>query len=444
VTEPDTLAWIATKRAGGALRDDEVALLVRSYMDGRVDDAQLSALLMAGVINGFTTEEAVALTDAYLRSGDQVDLSGLSGPTVDKHSTGGVGDTTTFVVAPLAAACGLQVAKLSGRGLGHTGGTLDKLEAIPGFRVELDADELRAQVESVGLGGGGGAEESGTADIVPADKRIYALRDVTGTVASRALIAASVMSKKIAGGAQHIVLDVKVGDGAFLPDVEEATSLAELCVDIGRAHGRRTAALVTDMSQPLGPAIGNALEVAQAIDVLAGRAGGRLRDVSVELTAAALTLTGTSPEGSRAAVERALADGAGLDRLARMVAAQGGDPAVCDDPWSVLERAPVRRVVTAATDGVVARVGARALGHLAGRLGAGRQRAGDAVDPAVGITLDVEVGSVVSAGDALLTVHARDEAAAEDAAARASDLVAVVARTTEVVVPDLVRARVGW
>jgi thymidine phosphorylase len=252
------------------------------------------------------------------------------------------------------------------------------------------------------------------------------------------------MSKKIAGGAQHIVLDVKVGDGAFLPDVEEATSLAELCVDIGRAHGRRTAALVTDMSQPLGPAIGNALEVAQAIDVLAGRAGGRLRDVSVELTAAALTLTGTSPEGSRAAVERALADGAGLDRLARMVAAQGGDPAVCDDPWSVLERAPVRRVVTAATDGVVARVGARALGHLAGRLGAGRQRAGDAVDPAVGITLDVEVGSVVSAGDALLTVHARDEAAAEDAAARASDLVAVVARTTEVVVPDLVRARVGW
>lgn len=257
---------IARKRDGGELTPAELGGLVERFLAGAVEDAQMSAFLMAGVLRGFTEAEAVALTDALLASGDSVDLSDLTGPTVDKHSTGGVGDTTTLVVAPILAAAGCRVAKLSGRGLGHTGGTLDKLEAIPGFRTGLSVAELHAQVERVGL-----AVAAATADLVPADKRLYALRDVTGTVPSPALIASSVMSKKLAGGASTIVLDVKVGDGAFLATETEARALAELCVRIGTAHGRRTGALVTDMSQPLGDAIGNALDVAEAVEVLRGR-----------------------------------------------------------------------------------------------------------------------------------------------------------------------------
>ncbi|MFP5308427.1 MAG: thymidine phosphorylase [Actinomycetes bacterium] len=438
MTPPDTLRWIATKRDGGALSDEDVTALVAAYVDGLVDDAQLAALLMAGVINGFSTAEAIAFTEAFVRSGDVVDLSHLSGPTVDKHSTGGVGDTTTFVVGPILAACGLQVAKLSGRGLGHTGGTLDKLEAIPGLRVELGADELRDQVEDVGL-----AVAAATADIVPADKRIYALRDVTGTVASRGLIAASVMSKKIAGGADTIVLDVKVGDGAFMRDLDDAVALAELCVEIGQAHGRRTAALVTDMSQPLGPAVGNAVEVAHAVDVLAGRAGGRLRTVSLELAAAALSLTGTGGADPLARATAALDGGDALDRFRRMVVAQGGDGRVCDAPWDVMERAPVRRAVAAPADGVVASIGARGVGELAGRLGAGRQRAGDPVDPAVGVVLAVEVGDAVTAGQPLATLHARDDGAADAAASRLVELVTLAPVGADVTVPELLVERVG-
>lgn len=428
---------IGRKRDGGTLSADEWDALLTGYLRGEVDEAQIAALLMAGVINGFSDDEAVALTDVLLRSGDTIDLSRLSGPTVDKHSTGGVGDTTTLVVAPLLAACGAQVAKLSGRGLGHTGGTLDKLEAIPGFRVDLTPDEVIGQVRRCGL-----AVAAATADLVPLDKRLYALRDVTGTVAAQALIASSVMSKKLAGGAGHVLLDVKTGDGAFLTDPDQAAALARLCVRIGTAHGRRTGALVTDMSQPLGDAVGNALEVRHAIEVLQGEAPGRLEKLSVALTAAALELTGVPADEADERVRAALDDGSGLARLRDLVAAQGGDPEVTEHPRDVLPAAPV---VERWRPGVATVTGfaCRRLGELAARLGAGRQRAGDTVDPAVGLEVHVRTGDRLDDGDAAVTVHARRE---EDAAAVCAELAAAVHLSTDDVTvtgPELVHARLG-
>ena len=398
---------IARKRDGGALQAEELSALVDGYLAGEVDDAQMAALLMAGVIRGFTDDEAIALTDVLLASGDSVDLSALDGPTVDKHSTGGVGDTTTLIVAPMLAAAGCQLAKLSGRGLGHTGGTLDKLEAIPGFRVDLSAEELTTQVAEVGL-----AVAAATADLVPADKRLYALRDVTATVASTALIASSVMSKKLAGGARHVLLDVKLGDGAFLRAPEEAQALAALCVRIGQARGRRTAAVVTDMSQPLSDAIGNALEVGAAIEVLAGRRGGRLRELSIALTAAALELTGRTPADAATTAEQVLDSGAALERFRAFVAAQGGDPAVADDPWALLPRAPVVAEWRPGA-GYVTVTGCQRLGELAGRLGAGRSRAGEALDLAVGLEVLVRTGDLLAADDVAVRVHAASRAAAD-------------------------------
>jgi pyrimidine-nucleoside phosphorylase len=397
---------IARKRDGGELTSTEISGLISRYLDGEIEDAQMSALLMAGVIRGFSEAEAVALTEAFVASGDTVDLSDLAGPTVDKHSTGGVGDTTTLIVAPLLAAAGCQVAKLSGRGLGHTGGTLDKLEAIPGFRVDLTPDEVHVQVERIGL-----AVAAATSDLVPADKRLYALRDVTATVPSPALIASSVMSKKIAGGAGTIVLDVKTGDGAFSPTVATSVALAELCVGIGRAHGRATGALVTDMSQPLGDAIGNALEVAAAIDVLQGAGSPRLREVSLALAAATLELLGEEAVAARSRVTTLLDSGAALERFRAFVSAQGGDPDVADSPRAVMESAPHILSWTPA-DGIVQHIACRRLGELAGSLGAGRQRQGDRVDPAVGLEVLVRVGDRVAGNPAVL-VHARDRAAAE-------------------------------
>ena len=407
---------IARKRDGGELTGDEVRALVGAYVDGDVADAQMAALLMAGVIRGFSDEEATALTEAYIASGDVVDLSDLTGPTVDKHSTGGVGDSTTLVVAPLLAALGCQVAKLSGRGLGHTGGTLDKLEAVPGYRVDLSRDELHAQVESIGL-----AVAAATADLVPADKRIYALRDVTATVADEALIAASVMSKKIAGGAQHVVLDVKCGDGAFMRTEPEATALARRCVAVGAGHGRRVTAVVTDMGQPLGPAIGNALEVAAAIEVLQGGGDPWLREGCLVLAAEGLALTGVDGDDARRRAEAALDDGSALERFGAWIDAQGGDPAVGDDPWAVLERAPVVRRWQP-PEGTVRGLRTQRLGELAGRLGAGRQRPGDDVDPAVGLVVPLQVGAPV---DAPVEVHARSDADADAVVAELADLVEV-------------------
>lgn len=435
-TQIEVPVLIARKRDGGSLSADEVAGLVAAYLAGDASDAQLAAWMMAGVCNGFDDTEAAALTDAYLRSGDTVDLSDLTGPTVDKHSTGGVGDTTTLVVAPLLAAAGCQVAKLSGRGLGHTGGTLDKLEAVPGYEVDFDPAALRAQVEDVGV-----AVAAATADLVPADKRIYALRDVTGTVPSEALIAASVMSKKLAGGAGHIVLDVKVGAGAFMPTEQAAVALARRCVAIGTEHGRSTSALVTRMDQPLGPAIGNALEVAAAVRVLQGdrdHRTERLREVSLALAAEGLALTGVEPDEARAQVTRLLEDGAALDRFARWIEAQGGDPQVAEDPGSVLPRAPVVRPWVAPA-GRLRRLDARRLGELAGRLGAGRSRAGEDVDHRVGLVVHAAVGDEVG-GDPTIDVHAADEAAADAVVAELPGLVEVT--DDAVVAPAVVVERV--
>lgn len=394
----------------------------------------MAAFLMASVIRGFGPEEALVMAEAMVASGDTVDLSGLVGPTVDKHSTGGVGDSATLVVTPILAACGLQVAKLSGRGLGHTGGTLDKLAAIPGFRVDLSTAEVRAQVERIGL-----AVVAATGDLVPLDKRLYALRDVTATVPNPGLIAASVMSKKLAGGADTIVLDVKVGDGAFMATVPEAIELAELCVDIGRRAGRRTGALITDMSQPLAPAIGNALEVAASIDVLTGQARGRFRELCEALAVEALVLTGRPRDASEEQVTSALDSGEAADRLRQMIDAQGGAAEVVDDPRGVLPAAVVVADVVAAQAGTVSGWRCQDLGSLAGSLGAGRRRQEDVIDPSVGLEILVGIGDDVDEGQTIARVHAASAADAERARHELAALVSWGAATP----PALVHARVG-
>jgi pyrimidine-nucleoside phosphorylase len=404
---------IARKRDGGEVDSRALRWLVDGYLAGDVSDGQMAAFLMAGVLRGFTDREAITLTQVLLSSGETLDLGGLRGPTVDKHSTGGVGDGTTLLVAPLLAAAGAQLVKLAGRGLGHTGGTLDKLESIPGFRVALEPDEMRRIVEDVGC-----VVAAQTARLVPADKALYALRDVTGTVASTALIASSVMSKKLASGASTIVLDVKVGDGAFMRDLDQAVGLARLCVRIGNDAGRSTAALVTDMETPLGRGIGNALEVAEAVRLLRSRPAGRLAAVALELSVTGLSLArgGEDETAVRKELIGLWESGAALERLRRMVAAQGGDPRVCDDPVRVLPKAPVGRTVTASSGGTVARLPARAVGELAAALGAGRAHKDDEVDPAVGIELLVDVGDRVEASTELAIVHARTPTAADEAA----------------------------
>ena len=360
---------IAAKRDGAEIADDELRELVLGYARDEVADYQMSAFLMAGFINGFSPAEAAALTAAMVASGETLDLSALSGPTVDKHSTGGVGDGTTLVVAPLAAALGMQVVKLSGRGLGHTGGTLDKLDAIPGMRTELSGRELIAQVEEIGL-----AVCAQTADLVPADKAMYALRDVTATVANTALIASSVMSKKLAGGAGAILLDVKVGSGAFMKDVDAARELAELCVHLGKEGGRATAALITDMDQPLADAVGNATEVREAIEVLRGEREGRFTDLCVALAGHMAALTGVAedPDAGREAAIEALANGDALERFRRFVAAQGGDADIVDDP----SRLPQPAVHPRRHRGPRRRAGDRRRGGDRPRRRHGRRRAG--------------------------------------------------------------------
>src|SRR6266536_1630046 len=405
---------ITRKRDGGAVPAADLRAFVLAYATGELPDYQMSAFLMAGYLQGFSREEAGALTEAMVASGRQLDLSRLEGPTVDKHSTGGVADGTTLVVGPLAAALGMKMLKLSGRGLGHTGGTLDKLESIPGFRVERSAEELLDQVERVGL-----AVAAQSADLVPADKSIYALRDVTGTVANTALIASSVMSKKLAGGASNILLDVKTGSGAFMKDATAAIDLARLCVELGTAAGRRTAAVVSDMGQPLGDLIGNAAEVREAVEVLRGGRRGRLLDLCLTLTGRLAALSGivATAEAGRDRARQALERGDALERFRDFVAAQGGDPTVVDD-LSLLPLAPVSQDITAPVDGWLAAVDAEAVGQVAAALGAGRQRIQDKIDPAVAVELPVKVGDRVSAGDLIGRVAARDEAAATTAAAR--------------------------
>ncbi|MDF2740428.1 MAG: pyrimidine-nucleoside phosphorylase [Actinomycetia bacterium] len=403
---------IARKRDGGEIPGDQLRELVLAYAREELPDYQMAAFLMAGYLRGFSRSEAEALTEAMVASGDRLDLGRLSGPTVDKHSTGGVADGTTLVVGPLAAALGMQVIKLSGRGLGHTGGTLDKLESIPGFRVHLGADELLDQVERIGL-----AVAAQTADLVPADKSIYALRDVTATVGNVALIASSVMSKKLAGGAASILLDVKAGSGAFMRETAAAVELARLCVGIGQDAGRATAALVTDMSQPLGELVGNAVEVREAVEALRGERPGRFLDLCLTLTGhlAALAGTAADPEAGRRDAQRALESGDGLEKLRELVAAQGGDPRVADD-LSILPQAPVETEVPAPRDGWLAAVDAEAVGRVAAALGAGRQRKDDDIDPAVAVELSAKLGDRVTSGQPIGRILARDEAAARSAA----------------------------
>ncbi len=406
------LELIRRKRDGGELSRQEIETLVRGAATGEVPDYQLSAWLMAVFFRGMTPRETADLTMAMVDSGRRVDLSAIPGPKADKHSTGGVGDKTTLVLAPLVAAAGLPVAKLSGRGLGHTGGTLDKLEAIPGFRTALDLDAFAAQVARVGL-----AVAGQTPELVPADGRLYALRDVTATVESVPLIAASVMSKKIAGGADVIILDVKAGRGAFMKSTEDARNLALAMMAIGKALGRRVGAVVSGMDQPLGRAVGNALEVHEAIETLEGRGPADLRELCLELGAWLLRLAGLAVDAAEARqrLARLLDGGAAREKLAGMVAAQGGDTAALDDPRR-LPRAPVVRPLPAPFAGYVRAVDALAVGEAAVLLGAGRRVKGQAVDPAVGLVLAKKIGDPVATGEPLATIHARDEASAAEAA----------------------------
>jgi pyrimidine-nucleoside phosphorylase len=397
---------IRAKRDGAALGRPAIDAFVTGVLDGTWADYQTSALLMAIVIRGMTAEETSQLTDAMVRSGRRMDLSVLGRPTVGKHSTGGVGDKVSVVLAPAVAACGVIMPKMSGRGLGHTGGTLDKLESIPGFRVGLSPDEFVATLRAVGC-----AIVGQTADIAPADKVLYALRDVTATVESVPLISASVMSKKLAEGSQALVLDVKCGRGAFMKTRDEALALARSLVAIGTAHGVRTEAFVTAMDGPLGRTVGNALEIEECVEVLTGAGPADLRALVETLGGRALQLAGrvTGDADGRAEIRKAIADGRALATLRAMVAAQGGDPAAIDDP-SRLPRAREVATVSAPSDGTLAAVDAELVGRAAVLLGAGRDRAGDPVDHAAGIRLRVSAGDSVRAGDPLADLHYNSDA----------------------------------
>jgi pyrimidine-nucleoside phosphorylase len=379
------------------------------YARGEVPDYQLAAFCMAVFFRGLTSAETYALTDALIRTGETIDLHGALGrKVVDKHSTGGVGDKTSIAVGPLVAACGVPFGKMSGRGLGHTGGTLDKLESIPGFRIELTPAELIEQVRSVGV-----AIVGATADLVPADKRLYALRDVTATVDSYSLIAASIMSKKIAAGADAIVLDVKVGDGAFMKSRGNAQTLAEVMIDLGRRAQREVVALISDMDQPLGRAVGNSLEIREAIETLRGSGPPDFVELVVEASAQLLALSdlGIAHDEARRRAEQALADGSAFEAYERWVRAQGGDP---DE--AALPTAAVVRELEAPRAGYVRDLGAVAVGIAALRLGAGRREKDDAIDHSVGIVCLRKRGDAVDTGEPLAEIHAADEASAAAAA----------------------------
>jgi pyrimidine-nucleoside phosphorylase len=403
---------IARKRDGGRLTAEEITWIVQGATDHSIPDYQLAAWLMAVRLRGMDREETQVLTRAMAHSGEMLDLSAIPGRKVDKHSTGGVGDKTTLVVAPLVAAAGAPVAKLSGRALGHSGGTLDKLESIPGLSVELTQEAFIEQVRRIGL-----AVTGQSARLVPADKVLYALRDTTATVDSIPLIASSVMSKKLAAGADRIVLDVKAGRGAFIPGLPEARELAEMLVAIGQGAGRETVALVTAMEQPLGRAIGNGLEVIEAIETLHNQGPDDLVELSMALGSEMLILADRAQNDGQAQVllRQALTSGAGREKLAAMVAAQGGDPRVVADP-SLMPRAPVRVEVKAGAEGFVEAIDALAIGLAAKALGAGRDTKASRIDGRVGIVLTRKRGDPVGAGEPLAILHAASTAAAQGVA----------------------------
>ena len=409
------VALIERKKQGAELTAAELQWLCSEFAAGRLPDYQVAAWLMAVRWQGMTPAETLALTRAMIATGETLNWNDLDRPVVDKHSTGGVGDKTSLVLVPLLAAAGLAFVKMSGRGLGHTGGTLDKLEAIPGFRVDLGPDELRAQVRRIGC-----ALVGQSPALVPADGALYALRDVTATVDALPLIASSIMSKKLAGGASTIVLDVKHGSGAFLPGIEAARKLAEAMVAIGEGAGRRTRAVLSPMDQPLGNAVGNALEVREAIATLDGGGPADLWDLTLELGTHLLVLSGqaSDPHAARTRLTELRDTGAGTAKLAELVAAQGGDAECIRDP-ARLARAPVVRTLThTGPSGWIAEVGARDVAEIALQLGAGRRTKKDAVDPAVGIVLHAKAGARLETGTPLAEIHARTPSAADDAEKR--------------------------
>jgi pyrimidine-nucleoside phosphorylase len=401
---------IRRKRDGERISNDELSELVLAYAHGEVPDYQMAAFCMAVYFRGLNGAETFALTDAMIRSGETIELGpALGRKVVDKHSTGGVGDKTSLAVGPIVAACGVPFGKMSGRGLGHTGGTLDKLESIPGFRVELTTDEFLQQVRDIGL-----AIIGQSANLVPADKLLYGLRDVTATVDNVSLIAASIMSKKIAAGADAIVLDVKVGDGAFMKTIEDARELAQMMLELGRHAGREVVCVLTDMDQPLGYAVGNALEIRETIATLRGDGPPDFTELVLGASAHLLALSDLEigVEEGRARAAASVEEGTALAMYERWIAAQGGDPAE-----AALPTAPVVHEVLAAAGGYVRAIGATDIGMAALRLGAGRQTKDDTIDHAVGIRCLSKRGDAVTAGDVLTEVHARDNASAQQAEA---------------------------
>ena len=392
---------IRKKRFGEELNEMEIRAFVDGIVDGSFADYQASALLMAICINGMTDRETLALTLAMAKSGDTLDLSDIPGIKADKHSTGGVGDTTSLILVPLVAACGVKMAKMSGRGLGFTGGTLDKLESIPGMSVTKDIPGFKQQVKDIGC-----AIIGQTAELAPADKALYALRDVTATVDCLPLVVSSILSKKLAAGCDVVVLDVKAGSGAIMDTPEKSRQLAEMMVRIGSLSGKRFSALITDMDQPLGNYIGNALEVEEAIDVLAGRTGGALKDVALTLGAHILRNAGAAPDvkAGIAMLEAKIASGEGLKTFGDMIEAQGGDRRVVEDT-GLLPKAPYKVVLKADRDGYVTKMHTSDIGNAARLLGAGRERKTDTLDLSVGIVMNVRLGDAVKKGDTLATLH---------------------------------------
>ena len=392
---------ITKKKLGGVLTEQEIHFIIDGYVKGEIPDYQVSALLMAICFNGLNDEEQYFLVKEMLESGEVNDLSGINGICVDKHSTGGVGDKTTLVIAPVLASCGLKLAKMSGRGLGHTGGTLDKLESIPGFKIALTTDEFFKQVNETGL-----AVVGQTANIAPADKKLYALRDVTGTVESIGLIAGSIMSKKLASGAHTILLDVKVGDGAFMKNIESAEELAKSMVRIGNSFGRKTVAMLTDMDQPLGEAIGNSLEVIEAIDTLKGKGPKQFEDLCYQICVEMLTVSGVCKTNEEALtlVKEKIASGEALEKLKLMIEYQNGNSNVLND-YSLFGEAKEIVPVLATQDGYVKTIKTTSIGTAAMVLGAGRATMNDVIDPTVGIKVYKKVGDKITKGEKIADVY---------------------------------------
>lgn len=396
---------IAKKRDGGTLSREEIAFAVNGYVAGEIPDYQMSALLMAIYLRGMTDEETAILTDVMAHSGDMVDLSAIQGVKVDKHSTGGVGDKTTLVIAPMVAACGVKIAKMSGRGLGHTGGTVDKMESVPGTRTALNQEEFFRQVNEIGISVIG---QSG--EIAVADKKLYALRDVTATVGCIPLIASSIMSKKLAAGSDAILLDVTMGDGAFMKNLDDAIELARLMVSIGTAHGRKVAALITDMDKPLGHNIGNSLEIAESIAVLKGKGPADLTEVCLQLASNMLVLAGKGTlTECRAMAERTLQDGTAFVKCCQMFAAQGGDVEMVKDP-DKLRKAVYSYKITARENGYIVKNDVEKIGNASVLLGAGRIQKEDTIDFAAGIVMHKKLGDMVRSGDTICTFYADDPA----------------------------------